>query len=490
MKDKRLFGRLRGLFGRKRGKKNKNATGKTSRTRNEPVIVHNTKELQAQDANLKQVIESSTPEDLRATADAQALSSFFQRLPVEIRLKIYHHVWRNYLKPRRVGPSTAGSNLRLHIYTPAPASQELTHARCTIHPGEPGQKDVLVTQDIQSEDWPSTPAWYRDAWVLRLNWGKHWKCQHAIQQQWNQTSKSGGAGSSLLATGAPTAPFLPLFLACKRMYLEAAQSLFETVTLVFTSSTDAHHFFMARRPQPHPFLPRLRHLELSLAYTNDHLFLSRVLHDNPPRPSTGGSHQDVNDNHDDDDDDAWPSAGIVNDTLSRADMGQVQVRDARHSMARTRPRTRPTSVCFNLVCKLDRFGAELWPFLVGGIRAAAPMLRELDVEIGGRIERGGILGSFGVVVDEEAEAEAEAEGDGMGVGGSGEGWDRGEVLGMGMREEGSAAAVEDVKWKAEEGRLSRWILPGRLVVVFSGGTVKEGYVQAGKGLVRVEMDQE
>ncbi|KAK4121527.1 hypothetical protein N657DRAFT_673336 [Parathielavia appendiculata] len=480
MEKKRLFDRLRDFFRRKNGKTKKEGP---NAPRNESVIVHHPKAPQPRNDHLRQVIESSTLQDMRATADAQALSAFFQRLPVEIRLKIYHHVLCNYLKPRRVGPSTAGSNLRLHIYTPAPASKRLTHTRCKIHPGEPGQKDVLVTQDIHSEDWPNAPPWYRDAWVLRLNWGKHWKCQHAIQKQWNLTAQNGDAGSSS-ATGAPTAPFLPLFLACKRMYLESAQSLFETVTLVFTSSTDAHQFFMVR---PHPFLAHLRNLELSIAYTNDHLFLSRVLHDNPPRPSTSGSHVN-NDNTGTittttatittTNDDASPrgasvdtnTAATVHEPMARADV----VRDLR---------PRPNSICFNLVCRLDRFGAELWPYLIKGIRAAAPKLRELDVEIGGRIARDGILGSFGFVEKEE-----DGPVNGVVAGGGGDEWEEGGAT-LGMREERRHAAAFD-NGKAEGEEVSRWTLPGRLVVVFSGASVKEGYVQAGKEMVRMQTEPE
>jgi hypothetical protein len=202
MKGKRFLRRLRALLRRRKAKGANNQP--------EPVIVHHSQE--PQDDRTTQ-INPITAQEMRATADPQDLAPFFQKLPVEIRLKIYHQVWRNYLKPRRVGPLSAGSDLRLHIYTPSPASRKLVHTRCTLHPGEPGPKDVSVARDIQREDWPSTPLWYRDAWVLRLNWGKHWRCQHAVQKQWDVTMRRSAAGSS----AAPKAPFLPLFLACKRM---------------------------------------------------------------------------------------------------------------------------------------------------------------------------------------------------------------------------------------------------------------------------------
>jgi hypothetical protein len=201
MKGKRFLRRLRALLRRRKAESSSNHA--------EPVIVHHSQEPQDEKAQSEPI----TVQEMRSTADPQDLSLFFQRLPVEIRLKIYHQVWRNYLKPRRVSPTSAGSDLRLHIYTPSPASRKLVHTRCTLHPGEPGPKDVSVTRDIQSEDWPNTPLWYRDAWVLRLNWGKHWKCQHAVQKQWDITMGRIAAGSSAV----PKAPFLQLFLACKRM---------------------------------------------------------------------------------------------------------------------------------------------------------------------------------------------------------------------------------------------------------------------------------
>jgi hypothetical protein len=241
-------------------------------------------------------------------------------------------------------------------------------------------------------------------------------------------------------------------------YLEAAQSLFETVTLVFTSSADAHQFFAA---QPrHPFLPHLRSLELSIAYTNDHLFLSKILHDNPPRPSTGGS--DLNP-----DNAATPGE---NDASSSAAAAAPADRDPSSDSK--------SKVCFSLVCRLDLFGAELWPFLMKGIRTAAPHLRDLGVEIGGRIERSAILDSFGVVDEDEP---AGGGGDELSGGPRRDGEEEAGRSEMGDK---IAAALE----ATELGET--WTLPGRLVVVFSGGSVKNGYIQAGKRMARLDIPQQ
>lgn len=53
-------------------------------------------------------------------------------------------------------------------------------------------------------------------------------------------------------------------------YFESIISFLENVTLVFTSTEDAHRFFIGN---PQPYLDRLRHLELSFCNPNDHLFL-------------------------------------------------------------------------------------------------------------------------------------------------------------------------------------------------------------------------
>jgi hypothetical protein len=217
----------------------------------------------------------------------------------------------------------------------------------------------------------------------------------------------------------------------------------------------------AARPR-HPFLPHLRSLELSIAYTNDHLFLSKILHDNPPRPSTGGSDLGP-------DNAAAPSEPNDSPTTAGAAApvaspeGQDPITDSK------------SKVCFSLVCRLDLFGDELWPFLMKEVRTAAPHLKDLDVEIGGRIERSAILDSFGVVEDDEPSGDHSSGGTRR---------DGEEARAASHMADKTAPALEAV----ECGNV--WTLPGKLVVVFSGGTVKQGYIQAGKRMESLEMPQE
>lgn len=218
-------------------------------------------------------------------------------------------------------------------------------------------------------------------------------------------------------------------------YLEAAQSFFETVTLVFTSSLDAHRFFMQ---QPHRFLPYLRHLELSLTHPNDHLYLTRIEHDEPYLPRTPDPNHPVGPN----------SAAIVlhdnhHDGLENVNLTVPLPHGDEH-------------ICFNMWCRVNMFGGDLWrALLLHGVRAAAPRLRDLSVNLGGRIKRNVILDPFGTIEEDE-----EGEEDSSIVGG---------VL--------QAALQPDF-----------WVLPGKLAVMFAFGDRKKAYKQVGTKMARMEME--
>ncbi len=211
MKGKRFFRLLRTLGGRKkRAKKEQKPNG------NDPVIVHHTQGQDGQSAEASPG-EKASVDELRATADPQIQSLMFS-LPLEIRFKIYHEVWREYLKPRRVSPCHPGSDLRLHLYTPSSASTRLMHTRCTLHTADPAQEDSFVTRPWPFDNYGNLPTappprWFFEAWVLRLNWGKHWKCQDAVQRRWDPLT---GRGTNRQSSD-ERPPFLPLFQACKAM---------------------------------------------------------------------------------------------------------------------------------------------------------------------------------------------------------------------------------------------------------------------------------
>ena len=224
MKGKRFFRRLRGLVGREKRVKNEQKPNI-----NDSVIVHHTQGRDGQSTKAP-LGEKASVDELRATADPQT-QAFIFNLPLEIRFKIYHEVWREYLKPRRVSPCHPGSDLRLHLYTPSSASTRLMHTRCILHSADPAQEDSFVTRPWPFDNYGNMPTappprWFFEAWVLRLNWGKHWKCQDAVQRRWDPLT---GRGSHRQPRD-ELPPFLPLFLACKTM----------SVFLIFDFITSTH----------------------------------------------------------------------------------------------------------------------------------------------------------------------------------------------------------------------------------------------------------
>lgn len=164
------------------------------------------------------------------------------------------------------------------------------------------------------------------------------------------------------AKPADPSPFLQLFLSCKKMYFESISYLFETIKPVFTSSEDAHRFFIHN---PHPFLSSIRSLEFSFTNPNDHLFLAQVQR---PAATLGDSKTETQ-----------PSSGSTQ-SISHA----------------------------SIPCRLEVFGPTLWADLVRGVEREVPDLRDFDVTIGGRLEHDEALKRFGgrdTQADEEGEIE-------------------------------------------------------------------------------------
>ncbi|KAJ4285938.1 hypothetical protein N0V88_008213 [Collariella sp. IMI 366227] len=150
-----------------------------------------------------------------------------------------------------------------------------------------------------------------------------------------------------------------------RKYIESLPSFLEHVTLVFTTSLDAHHFFVQR---PHPFLAHLRHLEFCFCHSYDHLFLTKTLHS---EVGPDGGRRDG-----EEDGDGAAVEGIMVNYVNH-------VAGARES------------VCTQARCDVDLFGGAFWLDLMKGLWAVAPGLRDLDVTIGGSIRHWKIMRVFG-----------------------------------------------------------------------------------------------
>ncbi|AEO67323.1 uncharacterized protein THITE_2129247 [Thermothielavioides terrestris NRRL 8126] len=377
----RLLRRLRAVFRRRKTAKPK--VRLTERAGGETVvIVHQTPVDNHNKIDKGKQIATIPTAELLANVDSQSLSFFFGRLPLELRRLIYREVWKTYLKPRRMSPSAPGTDLRLHIYRDRSAASSLTHTRCRVHPGEPIEEDTFATAPwpfATPQQGPSTmpPRWFWEAWIMRLNWGRHWKCQYAVQKRWDPRAGKGRP--------AKKAPFLPLFLTCKRMYVETMQSFLENVTLVFTSSLDAHQFFVNQ----HLDLAHLRCLELSFTNNNDHLYLTKIVHDDPIPPVTA-------DSNDDDGDVTSPfaAANQASTSAAAAANGNHNSNNNGNGNLGTGPLPASSS-CPDIICHVDLFGMELWHALLRGVRRAAPKLRDLDVTASGRIDRRKVLECFG-----------------------------------------------------------------------------------------------
>lgn len=148
-------------------------------------------------------------QDLIATADCQALSPLFAKLPLEVRRQIYLEVWRAQI------PS-----LRLHIHTSGGDGGPLNHTVCVVGHDEEPEEDTTIIQPWPH--WPrptsdlgsmgnAPPQWIWRAWCLRLRWGRHWKCQARIMTRWNpdtgEVTNDGGGDGDVLG----------VLLGCKRM---------------------------------------------------------------------------------------------------------------------------------------------------------------------------------------------------------------------------------------------------------------------------------
>ena len=163
---------------------------------------------------------------LERSADAQDLSAFFRKLPLELRQLIYAEIWNQYLgshdndhshqKQQHQDGTPALGRLRLHIHSSEPNSGPLTHTACVVDADTPNSGDPKGIQPWP--DWPGTeqnmplpPQWVWSAWCLRLRWGRHWQCQEKVMMRWNHST------GETDCVGKEPSPFMPLFLSCKRM---------------------------------------------------------------------------------------------------------------------------------------------------------------------------------------------------------------------------------------------------------------------------------
>ncbi|RYP89300.1 hypothetical protein DL769_000134 [Monosporascus sp. CRB-8-3] len=181
---------------------------------------------------------------LQATASLQLSSAFFGKLPLELREMIYSGFW-------------IVSGLNQHVFS---RDGRLTHCLCLLVPGEEDERNVEFEEVWQNRRRSCTGSLVvDDKWASRFSstWNDHWRCEEEMLSDPARRRRT---------------LFLPALLTCKRMYMEALQSLYASITLVFTDLTTAHHSLVA---SPTSTTPLLHSLQFSLAIPYDVLHQHR-----------------------------------------------------------------------------------------------------------------------------------------------------------------------------------------------------------------------
>lgn len=158
-------------------------------------------------------------------------------------------------------------------------------------------------------------------------------------------------------------------------YWEAITSFFENVTPIFTSSKDAHRFFVLH---PHPFASHIRTLELNFTDQNDHLFLQQIQHPD----AEGGEDAAAVEDH--------GAGGSATQVASGDEQGESSTAAAPIDHSCSTPR-----------CCLNLFGQQLLDQILDGIQEQIPGLKDLAITITGRMDHGPILDRFAYLREDE-----------------------------------------------------------------------------------------
>ncbi|KAI0110678.1 hypothetical protein F4776DRAFT_667551 [Hypoxylon sp. NC0597] len=220
--------------------------------------------------SLKAVVPPATApntERMRETANAQLDSTFFGKLPLEIRDMIYAECWK-------------ASGLKQHIFI---RGGSLTHWPCTLPSHEPDERLEELQRMVQVQEVPlrsrTRALRLDDKWAARFSspWHEHWRCEEDMREKaLDNVDTYQGHPSHTQRT-----LFLPILLTCKRMYLEARHSLYASVTLTFTDLAAAHACLAL---SPNTVASQLRSLAFSLVLPFDTLHQHR-LRSSPAEPA-------------------------------------------------------------------------------------------------------------------------------------------------------------------------------------------------------------
>ncbi|KAI1267050.1 hypothetical protein F5Y18DRAFT_355059 [Xylariaceae sp. FL1019] len=198
----------------------------------------------------------------RRTAEDQRRSTFFGRLPLEIREMIYDECF-------------VASGPKQHVFL-SPSDGRLTHSPCLLEPGDQDARNDEIQRLMSRQGQNRRGSRSRSSlivdgqWASRFAspWHEHWRCEEAMLQG---TSDNGRRRR-------PQTLFLSLLLLCKQTYIESFKRLYTSTTLVFTDLEAAHRcLFSALSKIPTSFI---RSLDFSLALPYETLHEQRM-HDIP-----------------------------------------------------------------------------------------------------------------------------------------------------------------------------------------------------------------
>lgn len=141
---------------------------------------------------------SSLRDSFAATADPQTSSSFFEKLPYEIREKIYDELWQLH-------------DTRWHVH--APAQHSVPVFPCITHANEEDTRyaNFRASRGDEAVDWEAR---------LRSPWNTHWRCDEAAATTLAGPRKKNMSPGDYILFASKYARLLeqgsPLFV-CKRM---------------------------------------------------------------------------------------------------------------------------------------------------------------------------------------------------------------------------------------------------------------------------------
>lgn len=182
---------------------------------------------------------SNLRSDMAATADAQAQSPFFDRLPFEIREKIFDELWALHDTTRWHVHSAGDHVVPAFPCITAACEDDIRYAR------------FQASRGVEALTWESR---------LRSPWNTHWRCAEAaaVRATNPRTGRTASPRDIVRRRPGFASPSSPL-LVCKRWYAESIEPLENALSFVFTDIIVARDFLRAHAPTRN-----IRNVEVSL----------------------------------------------------------------------------------------------------------------------------------------------------------------------------------------------------------------------------------